>query len=230
MTTPMWKRPVVATLAVAAIALLALTSGCSEDGPLGPGSGDTYVKASTPINSARRLCATYSAKDIVFYTGHLTADFRYTFSAAADPDLVSLYGDTWGLDDEAASALHLFLGFVDDSLNAQLPAKTIAADFVSASVLDDADHPDSTSHYRRVRISPLGVEITLTDDSVIDIANVFDVYVVRGDAAVRTPAQARDSTVWYVRRIADLAEPLASRALKPAQAATWGQVRAFYRS
>jgi hypothetical protein len=98
-------------------------------------------------------------------------------------------------------------------------------------VLDDPEHPDSTAHFRLVGIPLLAMTVTFEDDHVFFFELPYDVYVVRGDAALRSAA-ASDSTRWFVRKIDDQSSAAPAggpAALHDEALVTWGSLRGVYR-
>ena len=213
---------------------LAVFAGCGDDddGPTGPGPNapaDSFPPASSPEFAVLRLLETYGARNSLAYDRTLTRDFRFHFSTYADPDLVMEFGDDWDIELENAAARHLFEGFTDGHGSYQSPATSIESLLSSIVLASDSTHVDSTQHYARVSIPTAVLFIDLEDGSGFQIASPLNVYVVRGDAAVLGADQAADPTVWYVRRIDDLAAPLSGvHRMKPARAATWGAIRVLY--
>ena len=212
-----------------------LPAGCSEDSAVNPNEpGDNYIAANNPLNGVRRVMSTYSAKDTTFYYGNLTNDFRFYFSAQSDPDLVVAYGQTWGLSFEKLTTQHLYEGFTDTGGNAQPRAVRIDSDFLSATVIPDPEHADSTRHYQIANVPTLAIvwEFEGDPNDVIAIESNYAFLMVRGDVARLRAGQPRDSTRWYVRRIEDHstasgAAPI-GRPTTRAAAPTWGSIRAHY--
>ncbi len=240
---------------IAVLALAGFSAGCGRDGggPTGlaetsrarpmdpegvparphdpsPLSLDAYVAATTPATAVGRLFETYGEQDRAAYGQTLTSDFRYFFSPQADPDLVSQYGNTWGLADEESATSNLFDGFVDDQGVYQAGAGSIFIGLHFMQVFSDPTHSDSTDHYALVTIPQMSIEVLLEGDLAIEIVSAFNVYVVRGDAAKLRSGQWKGSARWYVRRIDDLAYPFLGSQLAslPPRSSTWGTLRSIY--
>jgi hypothetical protein len=203
--------------AVSLFAFLALTAGCIFD----PKHNDVppppveIPLATTPENAVKRLAGEYEQTNIGEYGTLLTQDFRFTFSSQSDPRLVELYGNSWGRDDEIESTTHLFQGFVDDHGELQPRARALELSIPVFQEFEDPDHPDSLTHYRRIAIPRLLLDITLEDGRAFAVDAPHTFYLVRGDAAVLGPGQAPSAERWYVYRWDDLSAPLVAAAAGP---------------
>jgi hypothetical protein len=222
-----------------AIALLPLfaalcLAGCeSSQNPVIPSPPaalpDSVPPASTPANLLARLEATWEFESITEQEELLTSDFRFAFSNGTDPELVNLYGDTWGKDDEIASASHLYVGFQDDQGEYRSPAERVNLTWGALSVVDDPDHPDSSAWYKLAVVDGFQAEVDLADDTQFVIHAPHRLLLVRGDAAVLDPGQEARADLWYVRRWIDLSQPLAGPGVMPVVPVTWGRLKAQYR-
>ncbi len=227
------KRRVRVGLGIA-VACAAFVFGCGDDdGPTAPKAAppDTFDVAITPLAGFHRLMETYSGQDAYWYDKMLTRDFRYLFSAEADPALVTEFGNSWGVVNEAASTEHLFAGFQNENAEFLPAAVSIVVSIPDATTGVDPDHPDSTAHYARVNSNFITIDITLADDLTYAVFTPVGIDFVRGDVAVLGEGQPADSTVYYVRRIVDRSTPFKTIPRvrsNAAVAATWGAVRAHY--
>jgi hypothetical protein len=214
-------------------ASLLLVSGCGDDdGPTAPGPTGGYVAAATPFLAVERFFETYAAMDVDAYDGTLARDFRFTFSAQSDPDLVAQYGNSWDVTLEKTAAQHLFSGFTDDEGTFHPATASITDTMLFASAHEDPTHADSVRHYALVSVPRLLMEIWLADDRGFEFDSPVNIFVVRGDAAVLGAGQAPDSTVWYVRRLDDLTTalgaPLGGDRTMPGTTTSLGRLRAVY--
>jgi hypothetical protein len=200
------------------LVLLAGCSGSSSPGPLPiePGS-DGHVPGDTPDNSSPqnlmlRFEKTLEFQDAPHYLPLLTEDFRFKFSAAANPELANLYGDNWKKTDEGIALSHLFDGFVNTSGTTIPAATSIDLTLTGVSYGPDPEHPDSTAQYRKVDVSNLDgdfvVPVPSGDPVVYHISSRQELYIVRRDAAVISDGAAADTTHWYIRRWEDKAPAL----------------------
>jgi hypothetical protein len=193
---------------------LPFAAGCGSN-PFDPNDGGQedplgdVPQNDTPANTLARFNGTYTRQVIGEYEKLFTTDFRFTFSSESDPTLVSLYGNSWGKDDEVESTRHLFLGFTDDSLVFQAPAVQITMDIPFTQELDDPDHPDSTEHYRLLKVPRLILNLKLSDNQEFVVDQPQDFYLVRGDAALLDGSQSAVANRWYIRRWDDLSRPIA---------------------
>ena len=215
-------------LSLLAVASVTWLPGCGKsDNPAAPliprALPDSIPQAATPTLLLERLEAAYEFAVPTDYGRLLSADFRFTFSASSDPELVTRYGNAWGKSDEMASASHLFAGFDPPSA-----AAGIQLSLDGLSIVDDPDHADSAAHFRKVLVPSSMGTIQLAGGSIILIASPMDLYLVRGDAAVLDATQVARSDRWYVRRWVDRAAALAV-ILHDARPATWGSLRDAYR-
>jgi hypothetical protein len=198
----------------------------------------------TPAALMQRFERTYEQRRLDAYGDLFTADFSFRFSIQADPALVAEYGTGWGVDDELASAGHLFAGFTstEPPFDVFPPATAIAMTLVGTQFLDDASRPDSTRFYKYVAVPLVEMQITVAssgDPLVYEISAQHDFHLVRGDAAVLAAGQAADSLHWYIRRWDDRSPPpvglqarpglAGAMRILPARISTWGSVKAMYR-
>jgi hypothetical protein len=198
-----------------------------------------------------RFQRTYEYQVQPEYVKLLTNDFRYTFSTATDPTLVAQYGATWGKDDEAESAAHLFDGFTSSTTGTYIPGATnITMALNSVQYFEDPAHPstdvpDSSAYFRWVTVARVVMAIEVPDATSgtqtynIDARHEF--YLVRGDAlsASLDADQPRAANRWYIRRWDDLSEPPApagamhiasvDRAVSLQVPTTLGALKATYR-
>jgi hypothetical protein len=237
---PARRRP---SLVLAAALLVVAAAGCGDDKttqPIVPPATDT----STPARALARFEAMYEQKNVAQYSSLFTADFVFHFSAQADPMLASQYGDSWGADDEAASAGHLFSGFT----SSEPPFETYpAASNIALSLIgpldqvDSLEHADAPAHYRRVVVPRIELQITVAstpDPIVYEIDSPHDLYLVRGDVALLSTGQPADSLHWYIRRWDDRSPAPSGAVLEPgnaglqrvlpAKAVTWGSIKSQY--
>ena len=100
---------------------------------------------------------------------------------------------------------------------------------------DDASHPDSLAHYRKIVVTSMDLvtEVpTSPEPTTYNASSRNEFWVVRGDAAVLASGQASDSTRWYLRRWDELATAVAVRkgpVINPGSATTIGRIKARYR-
>jgi len=180
--------------------------------PIDPG-GDGHVPGDTPLNDSPqnlmlRFEKSYEFQDLPTYINLLTSDFRYTFSADSDLELVNRYPN-WGRDDEEESTKHLFEGFTNSaSPPVVVPAASrIEMTLTGVQYLGDYQHPDSASHYQKVVVQNVGMEIDVPAGTAIttyQISARHEFYIVRGDAAVLAAGQEARTDRWYIRRWDDL--------------------------
>jgi len=177
--------------------------------------------ADSPQNTMTRFQRTYEYQVQPEYVKLLTNDFRYTFSSATDPTLAAQYGATWGKDDEAESAAHLFDGFTSTTTGNYIPgASNITMTLNSVQYFEDPAHPlpinpgepDSSAYFKWVTVATvlMAIEIPGTPDPLVyNIAARHEFYLVRGDAlsASLDPDQPKTRDHWYIRRWDDLSEP-----------------------
>lgn len=235
MTTP---RPRLASSLL--LAMLVFAAGCDggkTTAVVPPADG---LPAGTPINNSSanlmiRLNATFDAQVASEYAKLLTDDFRFHFSQAADPDLVAFYGDNWLRNDETLAVSHLFGGFTN-AMGEVIPgATTVDMALTGIQTQDDAGHPDSLAHYRKIVVTTMNLVAELPtspDPTTYNTSSRNEFWVVRGDAAVLASGQASDSTRWYLRRWDDLATAVAARkgpVVNPASTRTIGKIKALYR-
>jgi hypothetical protein len=227
---------------LAALVLLPVLSGCGSNPfnpPIDPG-GDGHVPGDTPVNDSPqnlmiRFEKSYEFQDLPTYEGLLTSDFRYTFSAASDPNLVSQYPN-WGRDDEVESTKHLFEGFTNNELKF-IPAAT-QIDMTLNGVQynqPDFEHSDSTGFYQRIVVTIVDMSIKVPDpqgELEYKINARHEFYIVRGDVAVLSAGQEASPNRWYIRRWDDLSPPppaaiarLSSINATAVTPATWGRVK-----
>ncbi len=232
MTTARW-------LPAACLLLLALASaGCGDDSA---GCGCTYpplpATVETPQAAMARFETTYESQNLTGYSKLFTSDFRFHFSAAADPTLVSQYGNTWDSAFETNAAGHLFDGFTSERSDYNPGADLIALTLAAVRYESDPEHADSTRHYVVADSAQIALAITLASGAgEYDVAGTHSFWLVRGDAARLGAGQAPDSTRWFIRRWDDLTAPLTVRTgrptkparVLPAQNTTWGRVKAQY--
>ena len=204
--------------------------------PIVPSDG---LPAGTPaadsqVHLAQRLETTLEWKVEAEYAKLLANDFRYRFSADADPLLVDQYPN-WGRTDEIAAMTHLFHGFTNSNSDSIPGAASINLTLTGVQYAGDPDHADSTTHYGRIIITNLSGEITVPavpDWTTFVISSRHEFLVVRGDAAVLPAGAVADSTRWYLRRWDDLATNTASRkgpVINPTRSHTFGSIRSLYR-
>lgn len=204
-------RPSRLALLLPFLVLLAGCGGSSSDFPLPPEDpppGDTPDNTS-PQNLMLRFEKTLEFQDATHYLPLLTDDFRFKFSADANPDLANLYGDNWRKTDEGSALKHLFEGFTNSSGTTIPAASSIELTLTGVSYQPDPDHPDSTAQYRKVDVSNFAgifvVPVGSGDPVVYNISSRQEFYIVRRDAAVIADGAAADTTHWYIRRWEDKA-------------------------
>lgn len=229
---------------LAALVLLPVLSGCGSNPfnpPIDPG-GDGHVPGDTPVNDSPqnlmiRFEKSYEFQDLPNYEALLTSDFRYTFSAASDPELVDRYPN-WGLDDEVESTKHLFEGFVNSNGDPIAAASRIDMTLTGVQYGQDFTHTDSTAHYQKVVVTAVDMTIdvpqTGQDPIQYHINARHEFYIVRGDAAVLDAGQDASASRWYIRRWDDLSPPTTAAiarltaingAATSATPITWGEVK-----
>jgi len=225
-------------LPAAGLLLLALAAaGCGDDSA---GCGCTNpplpVTVETPQAAMARFETAYEGQNLAGYTALFSNDFRFHFSANADPLLVSQYGDTWDATFETNSTAHLFDGFTNENGDYVPGADSIALAFTGIRYEPDPAHADSTRHYMVADSAQVTLVITLPLLGQYEVAGTHSFWLVRGDAAHLGAGQAPDSTHWFIRRWDDSSAPLVLRTggplaparLLPAQNTTWGSVKAQY--
>lgn len=226
-------------LPAAFLLILALaTTGCGDDSA---GCGCTNPPASsgveTPPEAMARFETAYEAQNLAGYAALFAADFRFHFSAAADPTLVSQYGNTWDSSFETNSASHLFDGFTNEGGNFVPGAESMALGLTGIHYEPDPEHADSTRHYVLADSAQVTLVITLPSGlGDYEVSGTHSYSLVRGDAAHLGAGQAADSTRWFIRRWDDLTAPLAVRTggrmaparVMPAENTSWGAVKAQY--
>ena len=226
------RFPAVRSAVTIAALALALT-GCSEEGdPMSPGPGgdlpSSVPQATTPANALTRFEATWEYGAVDDYDAMLTADFRFLFSAKADPDLATQWGSSWTRVDELAAASHLKLGFLDGEGVFQPAATLVALVLVDTQIAADPAHPDSAEWYQVATVPALNASITLVGDEERLISAPQEIHLVRGDAAVLAPGQEARTDRWYLSRWEDKANPLGAT-IHPARPTTWGALKNVYR-
>jgi len=191
--------------------------------------------ADSPTHLIQRFEATWEYEVEAQYALLLTDDFRFKFSAAADPELVDRYPN-WGRVDDIASTTHLFDGFENSTGTAVPGASHIDLTLTGVSQGPDFDHADSTAQYQKIVATVMFGEITVPvppDEIVYSINARQEFFLVRGDAAVLPTGVAADTTRWYIRRWEDVAAPppgiRKGPVINPASATTYGKVKASYR-
>ena len=212
-----------------------LLAGCGGDDLIGPPPQVEYPPPGSPAQLMARLEKILENRDDPNYPPLLSEDFRYKFSADADPLLAQMYPN-WGKDDEVETVRHWFNGFTNSQGDPVPAVSRIDLTFTGVQYGNDPDHPDSTAQYQKVVVTLLDatVEIPGTPDSLVyHVTARHDFYLVRGDAAVLSADSPADATHWYVRRWEDLAiDPFHGGNPVPAAArpATLGSLRASYRN
>ena len=175
----------------------------------------------SPQGAVLRFEYIYEQQALLLYEPLLTSDFRYTVSAASDPELVNRYPN-WGRDDEVESTRHLFEGF-QNTLGERIPrANRIDLELTGLQYGPDFTHPDSAGWYQRVVITAVDLRIEVGETTYL-VSGRHELYLVRGDAAVLDEGQEARPDRWYLRRWDDLSTQLAAGS--PPEAATWGGVK-----
>ncbi len=84
-------------LTAACLLILALAAaGCGDDSAsCGCTNPPIQAVVETPQEAMARFETAYGAQNLAGYSVLFAADFRFHFSAATDPTLVSQYGNTW---------------------------------------------------------------------------------------------------------------------------------------
>lgn len=223
--------------------LLLILAGCGggHDSPTKPVPPSDGLPAGTPAADSpdhlvQRLEKTWEFGVESQYSLLLSEDFRYHFSADADPKLADMYGENWTRVDEIAALTHLFHGFTRSGV--PIPAANrIDMTLTGVSIANDPDHADSTAHYRKCVIALLDMQLDIPGPSgdpyptTYVVSSRHELYLVRGDAAVVPSGSPADSSHWYMRRWDDLAAGFPSKfpVINPAAAVTLGKIRADYR-
>ena len=230
-------RLALSVLALSVLALLALvfaSAGCIFDPDEDPPIRITGIPdADTPQNALIRFEKVYELQRLPDYEAMFASNFRFTFSSQSDPGLASLYGDSWGKDDEVESTSHLFTGFTNDAGEFQQAAAAIELAFTGASFVDDPSRPDSGAYYKYVIVPAVNLRIGLAGGEEFQISAPHDFYLVRGDAAVLDASQPARADRWYVHRWDDRSAPLAAATRLASFGATpvhttWGALRSAY--
>ena len=196
------------------VVLLSSLAGCAFHPPEGKKGDEEIPEATTPAQLMVRFERVYELQSLVKYEPLLTSDFRYTFSSASDPNLVTQYGDNWGKDDEVESTKHLFEGYTNTSGVVVPKASRIEMTLSGVQYQPDYEHSDSAEYYQRVIVSSVDMTIevpTTPDPTTYAISARHEFYVVRGDAAVLDVGQEARVDRWYIRRWDDLSTALAAR-------------------
>ncbi len=224
------------------LAVLPLASGCGSNPfnpPVDDGGGlpvDTPMN-DTPQNTMTRFERTYEKQVLDQYELLFTSDFRFTFSSQSDPNLVNLYGNNWGKDDEVESTSHLFDGFTNEAGVFVQGASDIALTLTGAQFIDDPSRPDSGAYYKYVIVPTISLELAIPETDGFAIAAPHDFYLVRGDAAVLDANQQATADRWYIWRWDDKSLPLAAVAPRlaslstggqPVRTSSWGNLKANY--
>jgi len=219
---------------LALVPLFVLLAGCGGNPTWPP--PDPIIQPEKPQTVLLKLERSWEFEDLPVYSQVLTEDFRFTFSAASDPELVNRYPN-WGRDDELETAKHLFEGFIN-SVGKKIPAAN-RVDFTLTGVQYGLDfsHADSIAHYQRIVVVTLDGLIEVAGDpspTEYSISSRHEFYVVRGDAAVLAGDALADSTHWYLRRWDDFAPPLAGLGkgpvINPSRNHSIGSIKALYRN
>jgi len=222
--------------------LLLILAGCGggNDSPTKPAPVDDGLPTGTPAADSpdhlvQRLEKTWEFGVESQYALLLAGDFRYHFSLSADPLLANMYGENWTRVDEIAALTHLFHGFRNTNGDSIQGASRIDMTPTGVNVVNDPDHPDSTTQYRKCVVTSLDITIEIPSGGfepvTYQISSRHELYLVRGDAAVVPPGSPADSTHWYLRRWDDLATSTASKfpVINPTSPATLGKVRSQFR-
>jgi hypothetical protein len=237
MTTKERSMPRRTPLVLVLLVLVAFGCSGDSDDPVSPqppqsGLPDSIPPANTPANLLERFEASWEHEVVAEYTSLLAADFGFTFSSQADPDLASEYGSNWKRADEIASTTHLMAGFTDDDGVYQAPTASILLSLDGLSIVDDPDYPDSAAWYKLVIVPSFSAYLRLADTEQTEflIQAPHDLHLVRGDAAVLAPGQEARSDRWYLRRWVDRSPSLsAGPVILPARPTSWGRIKADYR-
>jgi len=213
------------------ITVLPVLTGCGGGNPFHPPVDNVHTLPpetplnDTPQNTMIRFQRAYDHQDITSYKNLLSSDFRYTFSAQTDQNLVNQYGNNWGKDDETESAQHLLTGFTNSLGKYVGPASNIVISFNGDQYLQDFQHgTDSTSFYAYVPVTQVLLAIDVSDPTsgtiTYNINAEHDFYLVRGDVAVLDAGQSNATDRWYIRRWDDRSLPLSPAVLQIASANT----------
>lgn len=225
--------PSIAPFALVTALAFAVLAGCnSVRDPLIPGPPaalpDSVAPASTPANLLARAEATLEFESITEYEKLLTADFRFHFSAQADPELATLHPDGWTRADEVDAASHLFVGHTDDQGTHQPGATRIALVLAGTSIVDHP-HPDSAAWYKIAEVPAFDAVVELADGTRYEVSAPHELHLVRGDHATLAAGQEARADLWYVVRWTDQAVALGGPVADNAVATTWGSLKAQYR-
>ncbi len=232
------------TMLALGLAALPVATGCGGN-PFNPpeiidGGGlppETPLN-DTPANTMTRFEGTYEHQVLDQYELLFASNFRFTFSNQSDPELVTIYGNNWGKDDETSSTSHLFDGFTNDQGEFVPGAVGIMLGLPGQQFIDDPTaNPDSGAYYKLVIVPTVSLQLAGPGTDGLEVASTHYFYLVRGDAAVLDAGQPATPARWYLRRQEDRslavglrvpAEFAPSRVL-PSRVTTWGAVKAFYR-
>jgi hypothetical protein len=146
----------------------------------------------------------YEEERIQEYSDLLTSNFRFHFSASADPLLVANYPNGWSKTDDTTSTGHLFRGFTNAQGTHERGAASIAVSLLPSNAPEsDTTHADSTAWYKVLVVPFVELSVMTGPDDGFLIHGRHEVSLVRGDAAVLSAGQRADSTCWYIYRWED---------------------------
>jgi len=232
-----WARAARGSAFAISLVIGAAMAGC-DSSSVGPGPcwdclpPPPIPKNDTPLHALQRLVFAMEEESPLEYVALFTSDFRFEFSEASDPPLVTLYGDSWNKGDETAFLRHLLQGFVS-STGAYVPGSgSIAMRMDRDTVFADPAHADSTRFYAYCPVYSMQLMVDVSDTSGVtsfEINAPQDLYLVRGDAAVLDAGQPADSLHWYIHHWDDLSPPPPAGGTAGQVPTTWGRLKARYR-
>ncbi len=154
--------------------------------------------ATTPPTAVTRIAEAYTERSLSGLNSLLSADFRFHFSEGDSAGIA--YAQGFSRANELNAARAMFFGVPGDTMRARPDRIAVNSGPIEEGV--DPEHPDSTRQYRLAIAHDFQLRMVFLSDSTEVISrNAIQIFhVVRGDAAVRMPGQAADTTHWYVRR------------------------------
>ena len=185
-----WLRPICLT----ALLLVTLGNGAYAARPSSiPPSNQPVVG---PQGTLEAVARGYRDRSVDSVVAHYTADYR--FHAYGD----SLLGFYRGIsrEQEEHSLRNLFGGIVQNGDTLRPPADSLGIVMDGFQEGVDAEHPDSTQHYRIVVVARFEMGFRYGDKRMFTMSRQHVFHMVRGDVALLLPGQQADPQIWYVRR------------------------------